>query len=322
MDMKYENVENARKVYIDKYNNIKYKTLLITSSIMILFVVWLLAANSGQQWQKIIFHPSNLPYALLAVLPVLLVVVFCPVILAFAFGQIFTVGELKNYKKFYKAYFIEKQLANVFTDIEYSHDKGLEQSLLMHSGMIDTGDKYSSNDYVSGKYNNVGFRQADVEIKKERKNADDKRTYETIFKGRYMIFEFPKKFNSRLMLSHYASPFVTHSSTDEAKVLHNIKMESEEFNKAFMTYAEDDMEAFYILTPDFMECALALGKVHNNKVSLYFHDNKMIVGINDGNDVFEPPNPKAPIDEKQETERVDKEMRLITHIIDNLKLNR
>lgn len=320
--MKFDDVENARKVYIRKYNNVKYKTLLITSSIMILFVVWLLFANSNIQWQKIILNPGNLLYALPAILPVLIAIVSLPVVLTFVFARILTVGELSTYKKMYKAYFIEKQLANTFTELEYSHDKGLEQGLLMHTGMIDTGDKYYSNDYVSGRYNNVGFMQADVEIKKERKDTDDKRTYETIFKGRYMIFEFPKKFNSRVMLTHYGSPFVKRSSMDKTKVLHSIKMESEEFNKAFITYAEDDMEAFYILTPDFMECAQALGRTHNDKVSLYFYDNKMIVGINDGNDIFEPPNPKVPMDEKTETEKVNKEMQLITQIIDNLKLDR
>lgn len=320
--MKYDDVENARKVYINKYKSIKYKTLLISGGMVVVFVVWVIMTNSNLGWQNYIFNIEYLPYILPAILPAVIAVVSLPLILAFVFARMLAAGELGTYKKIYKAYFVERQLANVFTDLEYSHDKGLERGLLMYTSMIDTGDKYYSNDYVSGRYNNVKFAQADVEIKKEREGKGSDHDYENIFKGRYMIFEFPKKFHSRMMLTHRGTPLVKRNSESKMKELHRIKTESEDFNEAFMIYAEDDVEALYILTPDFMENVLFLGEEHNNKVSLYFHDNKMLIGINDGNDIFEPPNPKAPIDEKREIERVGKEMHFIINIIDNLKLNK
>ena len=49
---------------------------------------------------------------------------------------------------------------------------------------------------------------------------------------------------------------------------------------------------------------------------------KMIVGINDGGDVFEPPSPENPLDEAAETSKIYKELRLIIGIVDELKLNR
>ena len=39
-------------------------------------------------------------------------------------------------------------------------------------------------------------------------------------------------------------------------------------------------------------------------------------------DIFEPPSPEKPIDEKIELEKVGQEINLVTHIIDSLKLNR
>ena len=101
-----------------------------------------------------------------------------------------------------------------------------------------------------------------------------------------------------------------------------METESVEFNKAFLVYAEDEVEALYILTPDFMERVQELGRSHNDTVSIYFADNKMIVGINDGGDAFEPPSPEKPIDEKTELAKVGQEINLVIHIIDNLKLNR
>ena len=65
-----------------------------------------------------------------------------------------------------------------------------------------------------------------------------------------------------------------------------------------------------------------LSEKYNNRLALYFADNKLIIGINNGNDSFEPPNPKLPIDEKAEIEKVSNDIKVITDFVDELHLDR
>ncbi|MBR5939081.1 DUF3137 domain-containing protein, partial [Candidatus Saccharibacteria bacterium] len=104
--------------------------------------------------------------------------------------------------------------------------------------------------------------------------------------------------------------------------LQRIETESPEFNRRFLVYAEDGFEAFYILNPDFIHKLEQLGEKYQNALSLYFSDNKMYVGLNDGGDAFEPPNPKEPLNEKSEIEKAISDMKLITELVDNLKLSK
>ena len=100
-----------------------------------------------------------------------------------------------------------------------------------------------------------------------------------------------------------------------------VETESIDFNQEFIVYTEDDFEAFYILNPAFMESLQKFESEHNHEVYFCFSDNKMFVGINDGNDFFEPPmDVNAPLDEQRELSKVHNEITQITKIVDNFKL--
>ena len=316
--MVFDDVEKARQAYNDKRKKVKKKATTIV--LCIYLPLLLIAIIFGYRLVMSLF--SN--FSLVALFPVLAIVAFAiliPYVIIAAAVSISTSGEIMEYKKAYKGYFVEKELAKTFSDIQYKHNAGLDKEILASTGMINTGDRYSSNDLTIGKYKDVEFTQADVRIEEEHEDNDGNKHYITIFKGRFMIFEFPKKFASRMMLSHFHGP-TRGINPKTGRAMQRIETESIEFNKCYLIYAEDGVEAFYILTPDFMESAQELGRSHNDRVSIYFVDNKMIVGINDGDDVFEPPNPKLPLDEKSEATKIANEISLATNIVDKLKLDR
>lgn len=229
------------------------------------------------------------------------------------------------YKRAYKSYFIHRQLAKLFTNLHYDHDQGLNPNLLRATKLIYTGDKYRSNDLVVARYKNTNFAGADVHIEERRERRDKdghvETYYVTIFKGRYLIFEFPKKFEFKMTVSFNGHGSGYHNPKTN-RGFQRIETESSEFNKRFLVYAEDGFEAFYILNPDFIHKLEQLGEKYQNALSLYFSDNKMYVGLNDGGDAFEPPNPKEPLNEKSETKKAISDMKLITELVDNLKLSK
>ena len=324
-NMNFADVEGLRQACLTKRNKVRKKTVMITLSAYFVLVVLAIFSNRELLANSISVVGDTSPSGvMLVVMPIIFMLVISIVNLVVIISVVVSLSVRKNYEKYkkaYKAYFVEEQLGRYFTDIKYDHTAGLDREILRRTGMVYTGDRYSSNDLTIGRYKNVGFTQADVHIERAHTDKNGNKSYSTVFLGRYMVFEFPKRFSSRLMLSHSNSP-TRKKSEDNSRTLTMIKTESVDFDKTFVTYAEDGMEALYILTPDFMERVQKLSQEHNNQVSFYFYDNMMIIGVNDGNDIFEAPSFERPIDEKTEMQRVNGEMALIINIIDGLKLDR
>lgn len=222
------------------------------------------------------------------------------------------------YHKAYKGYFVEQNLKKTFADLSYDHQKGLDHSLLRTTGMINTGDVYSSNDLTIGKYKNVGFAQADAHIQTESTDSDGNTTYYTIFQGRFMIFEFPKKFNFKLELvgKKFHAYHVPGKDKNTGRKMVKIRTESSEFNQIFKIFGQDDFESFYLLDPAIIVKIQAIAERYKYKVLLGFIDNKMLVAIDDGKDSFEPPRFTKPIDEKAELEKISSDIKVITDFVD------
>ena len=246
------------------------------------------------------------------------VLLFGLLIVAFA-----TRKSKEEYRRAYKAYFVEKNLAAVFTELSYYRDLGLNSNILRNTGMINTGDRYHSNDLVSGKYKDTDFTQADVHIETEHTDSDGNTHYSTIFRGRWMIFDFPRQFNFRLQVVQrgFGAAMRRSSRATTGRRFERIRVESPEFNKLFKVYAEDGFETFYLLDPSFIHNIVQLKQIHKGKIMLGFSNNQLFVGLNDGKDAFEPPFVFKKLDEAAEITKVTKDIHLITDFVDQLKLN-
>ena len=194
-------------------------------------------------------------------------------IVIFSLGLIFTIIYFirinkfgVEYKKQYKAYFVEKNLKNLFTDLKYDHNLGMPREVLSATKMIRTGDIYSSNDFASGKYKDVGFTQADVHIQEEHTDSDGDTSYTTVFKGRWMVFEFQRKFTFRMqVVQKWFMANLKPKVGANGRKIERIQVESQEFNKRFKIFAEDGFEAFYILDPAFLDNILKLEDIERTK---------------------------------------------------------
>ena len=225
---------------------------------------------------------------------------------------------MEKYRKEYKAYFVEQNLKKSFTDLYYNHKEGLSKKTIEDTGMINLGDRYSSNDYVKGKYQEISFVQADVTI--EKMGEDN---YVTIFHGQWMIFEFPKKFNFRLQITDKKFGTASKGLTKDKTIKREIKKiitESDSFNKQFNINGEDEFEAFYILDPAFIDRIEKLKKENQGTYCFCFYENQLQIAINNNKDVFEPPKAFRKLDEQKELEKVHQEIKTITDLIDFLRL--
>ena len=290
--MKFEDVEAARREYWGKFR----KALLVSVFSLILVST-----------PAFIFSP-------LFMAPI---VGFVIIVIAIVFALVIS-KDRAAYHKAYKAYFVEQSLHKIFTDVSYDRQKGLPASLLAATGMINTGDDYNSNDLTIAKYKNISFSQADVQIQTESTDSDGHTTYTTIFKGRFMIFEFPKKFDFKLELIGKKFHAYRVPGKDEAisRKMSKVKTESEDFNRAFKIYGQDGYETFYLLDPAMIARIEDISDFYKNKILIGFYDNKILVALDDGKDSFEPPRASKPINEAEEMKKVASSIKIITDFVD------
>lgn len=301
--MNLETIEELRRKYANKLIGI-FVTMFI--GIILMLFAALIIFSSGSVGELIAGFCWLVPIIIIVTLSVL------------------ASKDAKKYKDAYKTYFVNQSINQCFTDIQYDHDKGIQKEELKSTGMIRLGSIYRSNDYLSAKYHDVALHQADVDTKEEYTDSKGNTYYVTIFKGRWIVFEFPKPFTFRLQVvqKHFGASKKAGKNHETGRKLKRISTESITFDNEFTVLAEDDFEAYYLLDPAFIDHIEQLAAGQNGKIMLCFKDNQLHVAVYDGKDAFEPPSPFKKIDESAEFAKTKQGIKTITDYVDFLKLDR
>jgi len=234
---------------------------------------------------------------------------------------IFNNKDINKFVLEYKNIFVLNSLKKSFENVVYDIDSGLPKDKLVKYGMIDVGDRFSSNDFISGTYKNIKFEQSDIHIEEKHIETDsDGHTHvewETLFMGRWMIFDFNKKFRANVQIVSYGFDCY---SLPLGKKFSKIELDDVEFNKMFVVNAEDAHDVFYILTPHFMEKIKSVVKKLNASVMLCFIDNRLHIAIDNYDDSFECDVFKV-IDEEKINEEIMKDINIIMDFVNDLDLD-
>lgn len=216
----------------------------------------------------------------------------------------------EKYKLLYKETFVVSVLKTMLDDVKYEWNDGFTELDVMKSGLIKIGNLFSSEDYLSGSYKGVKFRQSDVESINETWNGDERETV-TYFSGRLIEIDYPLKlFTSVKVLSKYFTTFL--GLPNEV-----IDMEDVEFNEDFNVYSSDDHEAFYILTPPLMEKLKQINKKYG-RFAFNFSQGKIFFALQYKN-AFDTEY-MTKISYVEEQERMKKDIQIIIDIINMLGL--
>lgn len=233
-------------------------------------------------------------------------------------------GQKNKYVSLYKETFVLKALQSAFNNLIYKQDRGISRDTIRNTGMINMGDRYSSNDYISGNYKGVNFIQSDIHIEEkiETTDSDGHRTttYITLFMGRWMIFDFNKTFKANVQVCQKGFWNAKRGNWYDNIKYKKVEMEDEAFNKNFSTFAQNEHDAFYILTPSLMEKIKKLSNDIRGSLLFCFIDNKLHIGINNNEDSFECSIFKK-IDVEKIMNDITEDIKLITDFIDELSLD-
>ncbi|MBE6157943.1 MAG: DUF3137 domain-containing protein [Firmicutes bacterium] len=250
--------------------------------------------------------------------------IFFGIVLGIIISVIISSKPKREFTLAFKNTYVLKSLKGVFTDLVYEPEKGLDRSVIADTQMMYMGDIYSSNDYIEGKYKDINVVQADVHIEEEHESTDSDgdttTTYVTIFMGRWMVFDFNKPFKANIQVSQKEFSNNKVSNWGSSIKYKKVAMEDQDFNNKFRVYAQDEIEAFYVLTPSLMERIKKLSSTIKGSLLFCFVDNKLHIGIYNNEDSFEH-GIFTKINEEKIMNEISTDIKLITNFVDELSLD-
>ena len=162
-------------------------------------------------------------------------------------------------------------------------------------------DTYHGEDLVRGTYKGVPIRFSELKVQEVHHDGKNT-THHTFFDGVFLIADFHKDFKCR----HWVLPDTAEAAFGQVfgnflQKLHlpgrghMTRMEDPAFEKKFVVYTEDDVEARYILTPKLMRTMMSLYDRYRKGVSrlaFAFLESHVFIAIPmpSGRNLFEMPS--------------------------------
>lgn len=249
------------------------------------------------------------------------------------------------YAKYFKAYkdqFKETIIAKIVNAIDptLAYEKGgmVPKAEFVNSHLFtESPDAYSGDDLISGTVGRTAVQCSEiwvdrVEIVRDHSastGSSRRRTrkkYHPIFNGLFFVADFNKSFAGiTLVLPDKAQKLLGGMGQALQKLnVQNgelIKLEDPEFEKRFVVYGQDQVEARYILSTSLMRRITAFQKRAQKAIRLSFANNKLYLAIPFDGELFEPSLKGSLLDFSQVQAYYD-DLKMATDIVAELNLNK
>lgn len=211
----------------------------------------------------------------------------------------------KEMKDLYKDAFVREPLMNNFENVHYEPNGGFLRENIEAFQLCEMGNSFWSEDYIRATFQGVNFEVAEVNMREVDRSSDSNRV-ETYFEGRMMVFHFPDKLVSSV--SVFSRKFKHRPlSRREAKET-KVELEMVQFNKDFDVYSENQQDAFYLITPHFMERLQFLAGRYES-IAMHVVGNRVFLGFNEpGKKIFDANIDVGKVDINQEMAKVQAEI--------------
>lgn len=210
---------------------------------------------------------------------------------------IVTYHQKSNYRQSFKSNVVTAIVALYNPDWEYLCDSSIEQADYERSGLFrHRVDRYQGDDLVKGKIDRTDFQFSELHTQYKQvtygSKGERREHWVTIFRGLFMHADFNKNFSgttyvlpdtAEKLLGAFGQSLQKLSSRGDL-----VKLENVEFEKRFVVYSSDQVEARYILTPAMMEAMVKLSSAFDSDVFFSFVGSRVYVARSFSGGLFEP----------------------------------
>ena len=254
-----------------------------------------------------------------------------PIVLSLIVYIFISSGAKKYYSDSFKA-FVMPELVKSFGELTFTGASGLSEADFNVSNLHSRPDRYNSEDLIEGRVGETRLRMSEVHAEREERHTDSKghttTSYSTIFRGLMMIADFNKNFAG---ITYVLPEGLSGSLGSFGRGLQSlggamggrgdlVKLEDPEFERAFVVYSRDQIEARYLLSSSLMRRLLALKSQFDGEVCVAFIGGALYLTIAKRGDWFEPPALSTPLS-FESVETTLRQLQMATGIVEDLDLN-
>lgn len=242
---------------------------------------------------------------------------------------IVTFNRKDKYRKSFKSDVVSEIIRLFNPEWRYQYDLCISKPEYERSGIFQHHiDRYDGDDLVTGNVDKTDFQYSELhtQYKQVTYSAKGRRQehWVTIFKGIFMHADFNKNFSgvtyvlpdtAERLLGSWGQSLQRLSSRGEL-----VKLENVEFEKLFVVYGSDQVEARYILTPAIMESMVNLYKRFDGEIYFSFVGSRVYFAKSFSGSLFEPNVFTSGVNFGDAKEMFDL-LSMITTLIQDLNLN-
>ncbi len=199
----------------------------------------------------------------------------------------------KGYKSDFKMAIIERIVKFLDSGLDYDPHGYISKSEFVNSKIFHTKpNRYKGDDLVWGKLGHTQLKFSELNARHESGSGKNRRV-RTVFKGLFFIGDFNKHFHGRTVVLPDTSEKLfgrLGQKFQEWNIARDdlVKLEDPDFEREFVVYSTDQIEARYILSTSLMRRILDFKHKAGKKIHLSFVGSRVHVAVSYTRDLFEP----------------------------------
>lgn len=233
---------------------------------------------------------------------------------------------IRDYTHEFKTSIIQPLIHAIDSTLHYSPNAHISEHLFNRSDLFSKPDKISGNDLVMGSIGGINIEFSDIHAQRRNKSSKGRGSWSTIFQGLFIVAEFNKNFHGETVVlpdtaqNSFGNFIGNWLQSKNASREELVKMDDPEFEKEFVVYSTDQIEARYILSHSLMQKLLMFKNRSNHPLYISFIGNHIHMAVYYDKDLFEPSIFSSLLDYKVAMEYV-KTLHLAISVVQELKLN-
>jgi hypothetical protein len=200
----------------------------------------------------------------------------------------------RGYRSVFKVAVIARLVRFIDENLRYSPDQGIPKSIFQTADLYKQQiDRYRSEDQVSGKVGATEIAFSEVHAEYKTKDNKGHTEWHTIFRGILFTGDFNKAFRGKTVVLPDTAERLLGSLGQKLQSWTPgrddlVKLEDPEFEREFVVYGSDQIEARYILSTSLMERIVQFKRKTGKRIGLSFVGSKVFVAVPYTKNLFEP----------------------------------